>query len=165
MRRVVLIAHDIRSAHNIGSLMRTAEGLGVERMIISGFSPYPAVPDDVRLPHIARKVSQRVLKTSLGAEISLNWEHKDDINQVISDLKDDGFRLVALEQASGAKTLEAYKPGPNVALVLGGEKDGISQDVLQLCDDVIEIPMSGQKESFNVAAAAAMALFYLINIG
>ena len=165
MRRVILIAHDIRSAHNIGSLMRTAEGLGVEKMIISGFSPYPAVPDDTRLPHIARKVSQRVLKTSLGAETTLRWEYKTDINDVISDLKDNGFRLVALEQAPGAKPLASYRTSSKTALVLGGEKAGVSQDILRQCDDVIEIPMSGQKESFNVAAAAAMALFYLINIG
>jgi tRNA G18 (ribose-2'-O)-methylase SpoU len=164
MKHVVLIAHDIRSAHNIGSLMRTAEGLGINKMIISGYSPYPLIKNDARLPHLAKKISDRIHKTSLGAEANLDWEYKQDINPVISELKSQGYVVAALEQAAESKNLAAYKPGTKTALIVGNEISGVSKAILDQCDEILEIPMAGKKESFNVAAAAAMALYHIVNI-
>jgi tRNA G18 (ribose-2'-O)-methylase SpoU len=162
MLSLVLVAHDIRSAHNIGSLIRTAEGLGVSRLFITGYSPYPAAPDDSRLPHIAGKITARIHKTSLGAEDSLDWAYRQDVTKVIHRLKTEGYTIAGLEQAAGAISLVEFDPPSKIALIVGSEVGGLSREVLVLCDKIIEIPMAGNKESFNVAVAAGMALFHLM---
>jgi tRNA G18 (ribose-2'-O)-methylase SpoU len=165
MSELHLIAHNVRSAHNIGSLLRTAEGLGVGKVWISGYSPYPLLTPDTRLPHIARRVHAQISKTSLGAEDMIAWEHTDDVLQLITSLQRGGFTVAALEQAPGAQSLPAYKPPSKLALVVGREVEGIEQEVLAACDLALEIPMAGRKESFNVAHAAAMALYHLSLVG
>lgn len=161
MRKIILIAHNIRSTHNVGSLLRTADGLGVERVYLTGYTPYPAIRDDSRMPHIARKVDERITKTALGAEKSVDWEHEPDAEAVINKLKERGFNIVALEQAPNSIKLPAYKPLEKIVVVVGREVEGIEPDVLELCDSVVEIPMYGKKESFNVAVAAAIALYQM----
>ncbi len=160
-REIIVIAHDIRSAHNIGSLLRTCEGLGVHKIIFSGYSPYPAEETDTRLPHIVRKLSAQIEKTSLGAEKTIPWEHQADIYKVFDDLKAAGFVLVALEQDKNSTKLPEYSPPQKVALLLGSEVTGIEKELLKYVDAIVEIPMFGQKESFNVVQAAAMALYQL----
>ncbi len=160
-KEIVVIAHNIRSAHNIGSLLRTCEGLGVSKVILSGYSPYPPTANDTRLPHITRKLATQIEKTSLGAETSLPWEHQDTIEEVISNLKSSGFEIVGLEQDSTSVKLPDYKSPRKLALLLGSEVTGIDNDLLEHMDAIIEIPMFGEKESFNVVQAAAMALYQL----
>lgn len=159
MREIVIIAHDIRSTHNIGSLLRTAEGLGVQHVYISGHSPYPTEEDDSRLPHIHQKLSRQIHKTALGAESSQAWSHADDINELVVDLKSRGFRVVGLEQDPKAIKLPDYKPPQKVAVLLGREVEGLEDSLITMCDELVEIPMFGQKESFNVVQAAAMVLY------
>lgn len=161
MREIVVIAHNIRSAHNVGSLLRTAEGLGVSKVYLSGYTPYPICQNDERLPHIANKVGAQIHKTALGAEKALDWQHPDDISQTISDLKGQGYTIAALEQSAGSTPLPSLKPGPKIALLLGSEIGGLDKKLLKQCDDCLEIPMFGKKESFNVVQAAAMALYHL----
>jgi hypothetical protein len=91
MKQLVLIAHNLRSSHNIGSLLRTAEGLGVGKIWLTGYSPYPQSENDSRLPHISRRVGSQIAKTALGAEESVEWVHCEDIDKVIADLKGDDF--------------------------------------------------------------------------
>ena len=83
MNKIVVIAHNVRSANNVGSLFRTAEGLGVKKLYLSGYTPYPAMPTDERLPHTASKVSKQINKTALGAEESLAWGHIKDTASLI----------------------------------------------------------------------------------
>lgn len=161
MTKIVIIAHDIRSTHNIGSLLRTAEGLGVERVYISGISPYPSEANDARLPHIHEKLHRQIQKTALGAETSQAWSHAENVEVLLTDLKKSGFTLVGLEQAESAVKLPEYTPSEKVALLLGREVEGLSQELIDMCDDLVEIPMFGQKESFNVVQAAAMTLYHL----
>lgn len=161
MKVIVLIAHNLRSAHNVGSILRTAEGLGVHKVILSGYSPYPLLKDDPRLPHEARKTSNQIAKTALGAEHAVPWDHQDDIFQLIADLKQQGYTVAALEQAPEARALPAFTPPDALALIVGREVEGVEPEVLAACDFALEIPMSGQKESFNVSAAAAMALYHV----
>lgn len=158
---IFVIAHDIRSTHNVGSLLRTAEGLGVDHVYITGYTPYPIRPNDNRLPHIARKLDAQIHKTALGAELQQSWSFHEDINQLLIDLKNKGVRICALEQSAQSIPLASYTSTGDVAVILGREVDGISTDIIALCDDIIEIPMFGQKESFNVVQAAAMTLFQL----
>lgn len=159
--KIILIAHNIRSTHNVGSLLRTAEGLGVDKVYLTGYTPYPLTSHDSRLPHMAAKLDKQIHKTALGAEKLVQWQHVEDIFAVINELKKNSFTVAALEQAKGSTPLPQFKSPQKTALVVGREVEGVEPEVLKACDEVLEIPMLGQKESFNVAAAAAMALYHL----
>jgi tRNA G18 (ribose-2'-O)-methylase SpoU len=161
MTELVLIAHNLRSAHNVGSLLRTCEGLGVEQVYLTGYTPYPLAAGDDRLPHLAQKTDKQIAKTALGAEKSLAWQHAADINAVLAGLKRRAFAVAALEQAPDAIRLPDFDPPKKLALIVGREVEGIELEILAVCDHILEIPMFGRKESFNVAQAAAMALYYL----
>jgi tRNA G18 (ribose-2'-O)-methylase SpoU len=105
MKRIILIAHNLRSAHNIGSLLRTADAMGVYKVYLTGYSPYPQSENDSRLPHLALKIEKNIAKTALGAEKNIDWEHADTIDDVINLLKNDGFTISALEQHQNSLSL------------------------------------------------------------
>ncbi len=159
-RDIYIIAHDIRSAHNVGSLLRTADAMGVMHVYFTGYTPYPKEENDERLPHIAKKLSQQINKTALGAEIHQSWSHENDIDALIDLLKKDNIELIALEQSKASTPLHAFVTPDKVALLIGREVEGIDQKLLNKCDKIIEIPMLGKKESLNVTQATAMALHY-----
>jgi 23S rRNA (guanosine2251-2'-O)-methyltransferase len=161
MRQIVLIIHDVRSAHNVGSLLRTAEGLGIKEVLISGYSPYPPIKDDERLPHLAQKTGRQIAKTALGAEDSISWRHIDDLAMSLDELSARDFVIAALEQTDAAKPIKDYIPPDKIALIVGNEVSGIDVASLKLAGTHLAIPMLGRKESFNVSAAAAMALYHL----
>lgn len=161
MREIVLIAHDIRSAHNVGSLLRTADGLGIQHVYFTGYTPYPQHKRDTRLPHIAAKLHNQIKKTALGAEANnAMWSHHENILAVVQSLRNEKYSIVALEQAKASIKLPRYRPGEKIAILLGREVEGIEPELLKLCDDVIEIPMFGGKESYNVVEAATMAMYH-----
>lgn len=161
MPRIVLIAHNLRSCLNVGSLLRTADGLGIQHVYLTGYTPYPASENDPRMPHLARQITNRINKSALGAEHMVPWSHTDDIEPVIAQLRADGYHVVALEQTKQSVPLDQFHSDKSIALIVGREVEGVESDVLALCDQVIEIPMQGQKESFNVSIAAAIALYAL----
>lgn len=161
MRDIVLLINDIRSCHNVGSLLRTAEGLGVSTVYITGYSPYPAQDNDSRLPHIRDKLHAQIKKTALGAEESQHWMQSDDVIGVLASLRQDGYTLVGLEQTDSAVSLPLYDAPRKIAVLLGREVTGIEPDLLEFMDQTVVIPMSGSKESFNVVQAAAMALYHI----
>jgi 23S rRNA (guanosine2251-2'-O)-methyltransferase len=161
MRDIILIAHDIRSTHNVGSLLRTAEGLGVTKVYLTGYTPYPQKAGDPRLPHIALKLTQQIHKTALGAEMSQKWEQAESIDGVLNLLRSDGYILVGLEQTAESIPLASFKPPDKIVLLLGREVEGIEPNILKKLDQIVEIPMFGSKESFNVVQAAAMCLYHL----
>jgi tRNA G18 (ribose-2'-O)-methylase SpoU len=160
MTQLVLIAHNLRSAHNVGSLLRTAEGLGVQQVFLTGYTPYPAGDSDDRLPHLAQKIDRQISKTALGAERLVVWRHEPNIEALIADLKTKQYVIAGLEQAGGAIKLPGFKPPDKLALIVGREVEGLESNILEACDYILEIPMFGQKESFNVVQAAAMALYH-----
>ena len=164
MKEIVLLIHDIRSCHNVGALLRTADGLGISKVFISGYTPYPSLEDDDRLPHIHQKLTKQIHKTALGAEVSVDWRHVNDVHSLIDSLKQDGFTIAALEQSDTSVELRTYTPPDKIALLLGREVEGISDELLLLSDITLEIPMLGKKESLNVVQAAAIAL-YSLSIG
>ena len=159
MVELVLIAHNLRSAHNVGSLLRTCEGLGVNKVFLTGYTPYPLAPEDSRLPHLAQKTDKQIAKTALGAEKMVQWQQSPDIKTVLEELQSRGFRIAALEQAPGSIELPTFRVPDKLALVVGREVEGLEPEILNLCDITLEIPMFGRKESFNVVQAAAMALY------
>lgn len=161
MRSIVLVAHNLRSTHNVGSLFRTAEGLGVNQVFLTGHTPHPGVKNDERLPHLREKISKQINKTALGAENNLEWYFSQYIDPVLVELKDKGFILAALEQTDDSLALPGYRPPERIAVIVGREVEGIEPDIIEKCDITIDIPMFGKKESYNVVQAAAMALYHL----
>lgn len=159
MSELIVIAHNIRSTHNVGAIFRTSEGFGVNKIILSGYTPYPKLPADTRLPHIAEKLTAQIHKTALGAEALVPFEHQ--VKPGLAALKANGYRIVGLEQDPKATLLPTYVPPSKIVLLLGEEVEGISSDLIALCDDLIEIPMKGKKESFNVSVATGIALYAL----
>jgi len=159
--KLVLIVHDVRSALNVGSLLRTADGLGVDKVYFTGYSPYPEVKADTRLPHVRLRASNQIRKTALGAEDSVNWTHQQDIFKAIDGLRKSGFTIAALEQSANSTELPKFISKKPLALIVGNEVDGLGPEILNLIDIALEIPMLGAKESYNVASAGAMALYHL----
>ena len=159
MPDIIVIAHNIRSTHNVGAIFRTAEGFGIKKIILSGYTPYPKIEHDTRLPHIAEKLTSQIHKTALGAEALVPFEYQETPN--LDDLKRDGWRIVGLEQADTSISLEHYKPHEKTIVLLGEEVRGIPEELLSQCEDIIEIPMVGKKESFNVSVATGIALYQL----
>lgn len=163
MPKIIVIAHNIRSTHNVGSIFRSCEGFGVERIIFSGYSPYPTLDNDARLPHIAAKLTQQIHKSALDAEKLVPFSYYE--HPPIDQLRHEGYRIVALEQNERSISLPLYTaPNQKIVLILGEEVHGIAHELLEQCDDIIEIPMVGQKESFNVSVATGIALYGLMSV-
>lgn len=158
---VIVIAHNLRSSHNVGSLLRTCEGLGVTGVFLTGYTPYPSAKDDTRLPYEQAKSSKQIEKTALGAAKLIPWQHSDNITPVLTALRKNDFIIAGLEQSKKSIKLPGYKPPKKIALILGNEVTGLPKDIMKSCDLTLEIPMMGKKESFNVVQAAAMALYHL----
>ena len=153
----MLILENLRSVENTGSIFRTAEGLGVKKIILVGTTPTP-------LDRFGRKRSD-FAKVSLGSEEMLEWEYvaAKNLELTISNLQKEGFKIIALEQTPKSKNLAtSHKPLTPFALIVGNEVDGISKEALELSDDIVEIPMQGKKESLNVSVSTGIALFMLI---
>lgn len=163
-REIVLVLHNIRSTYNVGAILRTAEGFGVKRVVLSGYTP--RVHDPNLLPHLRDKLDREIHKTALGAEELVDIYSSGDI---ISDLKKwqkQGWQILGLENNIQKSNLVMLND-PNlkerlsvrVILVLGEEVNGIDYSLHDIIDLFIEIPMRGRKESFNVSVAAGVAVW------
>ena len=162
LMELTLILHNLRSSHNVGAILRTADAVGVSHVIAVGTTPYPELQNDTRPPHVRASNTKAISKSALGAERSVTILYQANIKKSLSDIKKAGYTIIALEQAPGSYDLSSYRrPKGKVALVVGPEVAGIEPDVLALCDVILEIPMNGQKESLNVAVAAGIALYQL----
>ena len=165
---LVLVLDNIRSTYNVGAILRTAEGFGVSRVILSGYTP--RVHDGSLLPHLRDKLDHEIHKTALGAEDMLDIYSCGDIFQELNNYKKDGWQFIGLENNIDVGTI--YKLNSDelrsrlsdkVVLVLGEEVNGINTLLYELIDLFAEIPMKGQKESFNVSVAAGIAMYGLMN--
>lgn len=154
-----LILDDIRSTHNVGSIFRSADGFGVQHIYIAGYTPYPSTPKDSRLPHLARKVDSQIAKTALGAEKHIPFSLHTTVDEAIDRARADGYSIVALEQAPTSIRISTFTRPAKTAILVGNEVNGMPTQTLQLADAIVEIPMRGMKESFNVAVATAIALY------
>ena len=151
-----LILDNIRSVENTGSIFRTAECLGVSKIYLIGTTPTP-------VDRFGRKRSD-FSKVALGAEDLVEWEYSKNIVEVIEELKSQNFKILALEQHDKSinfSTCEVDEFG-QFALVVGNEVEGISRFHLDMCDEVLEIEMKGEKESLNVSVATGIALYELL---
>ncbi len=146
---VAVVLDNVRSMHNIGSIFRTADGFAVEKIVLCGITAQP--------PH------REIEKTALGATQSINWEYFADPLQAIEQLRKDGYRIIAVEQAENSTMLQNFNTtkGDKYALIFGNEVNGVSDEVMKNIDGCIEIPQFGTKHSFNIVVSAGIVLWDL----
>lgn len=148
---MILVLNNIRSVHNVGSIFRTADAAGVEKIYLIGYTPAPI--DRFGTPR------KDFTKVSLGAENTVPWVQVKTLSSAIKHIKKESYTVAAVEQDKNSTPLLSYKPPEKLALILGNEVQGLSKPSLKLCDVILEIPMRGKKESLNVSVAAGVALF------
>ena len=166
---MIVVLDNIRSTYNVGAILRTAEGFGVEKVILSGYTP--RVHDANLLPHIRAKLDKEIHKTALGAEDMLDVYSCGDIISELKMLKKQGWMIVGLENNIDEPNLVQLnspemrkKLSDKVVLVLGEEVKGIDYSLYDIIDLFVEIPMRGQKESFNVSVAAGISIYGIMNL-
>ena len=165
---MILVLDNIRSCYNVGAILRTAEGFGIERVILSGYTPRVHDPD--LLPHLRDKLDREIRKTALGAEDMLDIYSSHDIFKEVEKYKNGGWQVVGLENNIDKELVKLNDPGlkkmlkSKVLLVLGEEVYGISPELYDLMDLFVEIPMKGKKESFNVSVAAGIAMYGIMSL-
>jgi len=145
---LTVVLNDIRSLYNVGSIFRTCDGVGVEKVWLCGITGYPP--------------NQQIAKTALGAEQQVPWEYRQDVLTVIRELKKRKYQIVLLEQTSGSILYDHFKPKPTpgVGLVIGNEVEGVASRILPYCDAAVEIEMAGIKNSLNVSVAFGIAAYH-----
>lgn len=158
-----VLLHNIRSTQNVGAIMRTCDAVGVDKVFFSGITPSP-------LDRFGRKRSD-VAKSALGAEDTVVWEVLEEkgksVIEFLQEMKNGGFQIVALEQSERSvdyKEINEKFPANKRVVVLGNEVDGVSKEILELCDVIGEIPMLGQKESLNVSVSFGIFIFRILGI-
>ena len=156
--KIVCVLHNLRSAQNVGSIFRTADAVGAAVWTV-GITPHPPIKTDTRPPYVADRARSLLAKTALGAERTVFHHHFDELTTAIDAARQLHYAISALEQAEGSRGLYDAAMSPLRAIVCGPEVEGLSPAELALCDEVIEIPMIGAKESLNVSVAAALALY------
>ena len=144
---LTVVLNNIRSLHNVGTIFRTADGAGVEKIWLCGITGYPP--------------QGGIAKTALGAEDHVPWEYREDILGLLRELKSAGYQIVLLEQMRGSVSHDVFKAKPPVCLVVGNEVEGITESLQTLSDVAIEIEMDGIKNSLNVAVAFGIAVYHL----
>jgi len=145
MKEIYLIAQNIRSLFNVGSLFRSADVFGISKIYLCGYTATPPNP--------------KIAKVALGADTFVPWEKYYQTHLLIPKLKKQGVKIYALETGPRTKNLTTFKPQFPCALIVGNEVKGISKKILSQADAIVSIPMLGQKESLNVAVAASVALY------
>lgn len=152
----VLILHNIRSAHNVGAMFRTAEAVGISKIFLTGYTPAPL--DKFNKPRAD------ISKASLGAELMIPWGLYKQVGSVLKKLKKENYTLIGIEQSSASVDYKKIKTKNPIAFMMGNEVLGISPTLLKQCDIVAEIPMKGRKESLNVSVAFGVAAFRILNV-
>lgn len=144
---VVVVLDNVRSMHNVGSVFRTGDGFAIEQLVLCGITAKP--------PH------REIEKTALGATLSVDWVHFEETTAAITSLRAAGYTIIAIEQAKNSTMLNTFAPDPNkkYALIFGNEVDGVSEEVMAMIDECIEIPQFGTKHSFNIVISAGIVLW------
>jgi len=150
----ILILPDIRSAINVGAIFRTADAVGINKIFLVGCTPKPT--DQFN------RVQKDIAKSALGAENFIPWEYKKNLSAIIKRLKQDDYKIIAIEQNRKSMDYRKIKAPTKVAFILGPEIGGLNKKILNKCDIITEIPMYGKKESLNVSVACGVALFRIL---
>lgn len=146
---IIIVLENVRSAHNVGSIFRTSDAFLIEKIMLCGICPIPP--------------KNEIRKTALGATESVEWEYFNDSADCIKELKEKEYTIIGIEQADNATNLNNYsiEKSQKIALVFGNEVNGVSDEIIQQSDDVVEIPQHGTKHSFNVSVSVGIVLWDL----
>lgn len=144
---IIIILDNIRSAHNVGSIFRTCDAFLISEIILCGITATPP--------------NNEIRKTALGSTESVDWRYFDNIEEVVLNLKKEGFQIISIEQADKSLKLEKFRPKKNekYAFIFGNEIKGIDQKIIDISDDIIEIPQFGTKHSLNVSVSAGIVIW------
>ena len=144
---LTVVLDDVRSMHNVGSVLRTADAFLVEQVLLCGITGTPPHPE--------------IHKTALGAEDSVSWRHCPSATEAVNELRQQGYTILSIEQAEGSTLLHEFRPdaAKRYAVVLGNEVKGVSQQVIDLSDACLEIPQLGTKHSMNVSVTAGIVIY------
>ncbi len=146
---IIAVLENIRSAYNVGSVFRTADAFLLEAIYICGYTAHP--------PH------KEIKKTALGADECVQWQHFKNIEEALSKLKSEGYKIYAIEQAANSlKLQQLHYAQEKIAVIFGNEVTGVEQTTIEQCDGCIEIPQLGMKHSLNVSVAAGVVLWELV---
>jgi tRNA G18 (ribose-2'-O)-methylase SpoU len=147
---VVAVLENIRSAYNVGSVFRTADAFLIKSIYLCGYTATP--------PH------KEIKKTALGADETVKWKHFNNAAEALVDLRNEGYAIFAVEQATGSNRLQTInlKPDEKIAVVFGNEVTGVEQMTIEHCDGCIEIPQAGSKHSLNISVAAGIVLWEIV---
>lgn len=145
---VIAVLENVRSAYNVGSVFRTADAFLIEAIYLTGYTARP--------PH------KEIKKTALGAEDTVSWKHFPSAREAVQLLKEDGYKVFAVEQVENSISLEKFDADDKVAVIFGNEVSGVEQTTIALCDGTIEIPQLGMKHSLNIATAAGVVLWEIV---
>ena len=154
--KAYLILDNIRSSENVGAIFRTADAVGISKIFLIGITPAP-------IDRFGR-VQPKISKVALGAEETVEWEQREDINLLIEELKKDDISVCAVEQDESATDYKKASMKKDTAFIFGPEVSGVNKKTLSLCDSVIEIPMKGEKESLNVSVSVGVALYRILGV-
>lgn len=144
---VTVILDNVRSRYNVGSVFRSADAFLVEKIFLCGITPVP--------PH------KEIRKTALGADESVEWAYEKDVLSLLERLKEQGYRILCIEQAEGSRLLSEFQfqPETRYAVIFGNEVDGVTQQAVDSSDACIEVPQAGTKHSLNVSVCAGVVLW------
>ena len=151
MKEFVVICDSIRSLHNVGSVFRTADGVGIDKVYLCGIT---GMPD-------TQKHERQISKVALGAQNYIKWEYVKQSWRLVEKLKKEGYQIVSLEQTPKSISYLKFKPKFPLALIIGNEGKGVKKSLLDRSDKIIDIPMRGQKESLNVSVAFGIAAYWI----
>ncbi len=146
---LIVVLNNIRSLYNVGSIFRTADGMGVQKIFLCGITPIP--PDN------------QITKTALGAEKSVTWKFFECAAEAVEQAKSEGYQIILLEQTQNSISYQNFFPSLPVCLVLGNENAGVSDELLELADASVEIEMAGLKNSLNVSVAFGIVGYHISN--
>lgn len=152
---VRILLHNVRSSHNVGSIFRTADAAGVSKIYLTGYTPTPM--DRFKRPN------KEIAKTGLGAERFISWEYAKTPFPILKRLRSEDVRVIGVEQDARATDYRKQLPQKPVVFIFGNEVRGLSKQMRDACDQLVEIPMRGKKESLNVAVTAGIVLFNCID--
>lgn len=150
-----LILYNLRSSYNVGAIFRTADAVGIDQIFLIGTTPCPMDK--------FKKENTKITKTALGAEKTVAWQYFKTLTPVLNKFKKEGVKIIALEQAENSVDYKKVKLPKAWSLVVGEETKGLPKTVLKKCDQIVEIPMHGQKESLNVSVATGVVLFEFLS--
>ena len=148
---ITVVLDNIRSGNNVGSVFRTSDALRIEKIILCGITAVPP--------------NKEIHKTAIGAEKSIDWEYEKNTEDAVQKLKDEGYKIVGVEQVEDSTLLPDFKASEHdkLALVFGNEVKGVQQKIINMCDENIEIPQYGTKHSFNISVSAGIVLWDICN--